>query len=89
MSSHLRVVPPPAQRRQAPPPPEPYVGTRELARTLGVSPRTIRRWIKEGLPSQTWGMGNIRRYRVSEAIEWAKRRESSKMSRSPRDYGAG
>lgn len=51
---------------------ERYVDARELAELMAVSVRTIRRFTAAGMPSETWGMGNVRRYLPSEAIGWAK-----------------
>jgi phage terminase Nu1 subunit (DNA packaging protein) len=50
---------------------ERFVTAAELAREMGVSLRTVRRWTAEGMPSETWGM-RVRRYRPSEAIAWAR-----------------
>jgi phage terminase Nu1 subunit (DNA packaging protein) len=52
---------------------EAYVDARELARLLGVSTRTVSRWTREGMPSQTWGM-RARRYQPSVAAAWAAKR---------------
>jgi phage terminase Nu1 subunit (DNA packaging protein) len=50
---------------------ERYVDARELAKLMGVSERTIRRWVTAGMPSQTWGMARTRRFLPSSAIAWA------------------
>ena len=50
---------------------ERYITAGELARTMGVSISTIKRWTAAGMPSETWGMGHARRYLASEAINWA------------------
>ena len=49
---------------------ERYVDARELADALGVSRRTVTRWVAAGCPSQTWGM-RVRRFRISEVAAWA------------------
>ena len=59
-------------------PAEPYIDARELARQIGVSTRTIMRWTKEGMPSETWGMSKTRRYLLSEAIAWARARQADR-----------
>jgi phage terminase Nu1 subunit (DNA packaging protein) len=50
---------------------ERYVTARELARIMGVSTRTIERMTRDGMPSETWGMGRMRRYLPSQAMDWA------------------
>lgn len=52
---------------------ERYVDQRELARLMGVSLRTIKRWTAEGLPSESWGL-RVRRYLPSQAVAWARGR---------------
>jgi excisionase family DNA binding protein len=52
---------------------ERYITADELAELMGVSIRTVKRWTSEGMPSETWGM-RARRYRLSEAISWARDR---------------
>jgi phage terminase Nu1 subunit (DNA packaging protein) len=54
-------------------PAERYVDQRELAQLMGVSLSTIKRWTREGMPSETWGM-RVRRYLPSEALAWARER---------------
>jgi hypothetical protein len=49
---------------------ERYVDTPRIAEIMGVSERTIKRWVKEGMPSETWGM-HCRRFLPSEVIAWA------------------
>ena len=56
---------------------ERYVDARELAELMGVSERTIKRWVAAGIPSETWGMGRTRRFLPSEAISWAKSRRTT------------
>ena len=52
---------------------ERYVTAAELALMMGVSLRTVKRWTREGMPSETWGM-RVRRYLVSECVTWARDR---------------
>jgi phage terminase Nu1 subunit (DNA packaging protein) len=52
---------------------ERYVDARDLAELMGVSVRTIMRWVAAGAPSDTWGMGHTRRFLPSEMIAWARR----------------
>jgi hypothetical protein len=49
---------------------ERYVDRRELALLMGVSETTVKRWLREGLPSETWGMTRTRRYLPSQAMAW-------------------
>jgi hypothetical protein len=53
---------------------ERYVDAVELAEIMGVSVRTVRRMVTEGLPSETWGMARTRRFLPSAALDWAHRR---------------
>jgi len=53
--------------------PERYVTRAELAEIMGVSVPTIDRLVREGMPSETWGIRS-RRFRPSEAIAWARAR---------------
>lgn len=62
--------------------PERYVSARELAELMGVSERTVSRWVAEHIPSETWGMTRTRRFLPSEAMAWARAR---RMSRPPGD----
>jgi phage terminase Nu1 subunit (DNA packaging protein) len=55
---------------------ERYVDARELAELMGVSVRTIMRWVAAGAPSETWGMTRTRRFLPSEVIAWAQRRRT-------------
>lgn len=50
---------------------EPYVDADELGRLMGVSRTTIWRWVRRGMPSETWGMGHTRRFLASRCIAWA------------------
>lgn len=53
---------------------ERYVASRELAELMGVSERTIKRMVVDGMPSETWGMSRTRRFLPSKAIAWAQSR---------------
>jgi predicted DNA-binding transcriptional regulator AlpA len=53
--------------------PERYVTRAELAEIMGVSVPTIDRMVREGMPSETWGM-RARRFRPSIALAWARAR---------------
>lgn len=55
---------------------ERYVTAAELAALMGVSARTVRRMTAAGMPSESWGMGRVRRYLPSEAMGWASARAS-------------
>jgi phage terminase Nu1 subunit (DNA packaging protein) len=55
---------------------EPYVDRKQLAKTMGVSVATIDRMVREGMPSETWGL-RTRRFRVSAALAWAHTRKSA------------
>jgi phage terminase Nu1 subunit (DNA packaging protein) len=61
--------------------PERFVTRQELADIMRVSTRQIDRWVKDPdpMPSYTWGI-RTRRFRVSEALAWAKRRETGKAA---------
>lgn len=52
---------------------EHYVSRREMARILGVSPRQMDRYIRDGMPSETWG-GRKRFFLPSATLDWAKKR---------------
>jgi phage terminase Nu1 subunit (DNA packaging protein) len=53
---------------------ERYVTRTELARIMGVHVNTIDRLVREGMPSETWGV-RARRFRPSVAIDWARGRD--------------
>jgi predicted DNA-binding transcriptional regulator AlpA len=67
--------------------PERYVDARELAALMGVSQSTIKRMVRAGLPSATWGMSRTRRFLPSEALKWADSRPST-VARTNRSAGA-
>jgi hypothetical protein len=53
---------------------ERYVDAGELAAIAGVSTSTIKRWVRAGCPSETWGMARTRRFLPSQALAWASAR---------------
>jgi phage terminase Nu1 subunit (DNA packaging protein) len=55
------------------PAPERYVDRRELAMLMGVNVRTIDRMVRDGMPSESWGL-RARRFRPSLALAWARTR---------------
>jgi hypothetical protein len=55
---------------------ERYVSRVELARMMAVSVATIDRFVREGMPSETWGM-RARRFLPSRALAWAQTRGRS------------
>lgn len=55
------------------PEPERYVTRKRMAEIMGVSVKTIDRFVNEGMPSETWGL-SARRFRPSRAIAWARDR---------------
>jgi phage terminase Nu1 subunit (DNA packaging protein) len=70
----------------SPPVLERYVTAGELAELMGVSLRTVKAWTAAGMPSESWGM-RVRRYRPSEAIAWARARDTMNGGRA-RDRNA-
>jgi len=53
---------------------EPWLTTADLARHFKVSPRTIRRWSTEGMPSRM--IGGSRRFRLSQVEVWTTERSA-------------
>lgn len=53
---------------------ERYVTRAQLADIMGVHVNTIDRLVRDGMPSETWGV-RARRFRPSVAIAWASTRE--------------
>lgn len=45
----------------------------EIARHMSVSERTIDRWIREGMPHETWGLAT-RKCQASVVERWARNR---------------
>jgi excisionase family DNA binding protein len=58
------------------PEPEPYLTRQQLAALMGVHVTTIDRMVKQGMPSETWGLRS-RRFRASTAIAWARERSAA------------
>jgi hypothetical protein len=56
---------------------ERYVDAREMCEVMRVSPSTVKRWVRAGMPSETWGMERTRRFLVSKCIAWAQARADS------------
>lgn len=52
---------------------ERYVDRKQLADLMGVSVDTIDRMVREGMPSETWGL-RARRFKPSAALAWARAR---------------
>ena len=50
----------------------PFV-SRKTASIMGVSVKSVDRWVREGMPSVTWGR-RTRRFRPSVAIDWVHER---------------
>jgi phage terminase Nu1 subunit (DNA packaging protein) len=49
----------------------------ELAGELKVSPSTVDRWRREGMPSELWGpRSGTRRFPLAACLAWARRRGS-------------
>jgi len=48
---------------------EQYVTVEQLGRQMGVSKSTIYRWMREGMPSETWGI-RARRFLPSRCMAW-------------------
>lgn len=56
--------------------PEAYVTRRELAGMMRVSEATISRWVRDGMPSETWG-ARFRLFLPSQAMAWARERRTA------------
>jgi phage terminase Nu1 subunit (DNA packaging protein) len=54
--------------------PERYVNRQQLAELMGVSVKTIDRMVRDGMPSETWGLRS-RRFLASRALAWARTRQ--------------
>lgn len=54
--------------------PERYVTRQQLADIMGVSMKTIDRMVRDGMPSETWGLRS-RRFLASHALAWARTRQ--------------
>jgi len=57
-------------------PPERYLNREQLAQLMGVSVKTIDRMVRDGMPSETWGLRS-RRFLASRALAWACTRQRS------------
>jgi predicted DNA-binding transcriptional regulator AlpA len=55
---------------------ERYVTRQQLAQQMGVSVKTIDRMVRDGMPSETWGLRS-RRFLASRALAWARTRQRS------------
>jgi phage terminase Nu1 subunit (DNA packaging protein) len=55
---------------------ERFVDRNELASIMGVCPRTISKFVSEGMPSESWGL-RARRFRPSVCIAWASQRRGA------------
>jgi hypothetical protein len=55
---------------------EPYVDRRQMARLMGVNVRTIDRMVRDGMPSESWGL-RARRFLPSSALAWARSRKDA------------
>jgi phage terminase Nu1 subunit (DNA packaging protein) len=64
---------------------ERYVDARELAELMGVSTSTVKRLVRAGMPSETWGLGRTRRFLPSRAIAWAHARSRTTITTPSRD----
>jgi phage terminase Nu1 subunit (DNA packaging protein) len=62
--------------------PERYVDRRELALLMGVNVRTVDRMVRDGMPSESWGL-RARRFRPSVALAWARTRGRRADQRRP------
>jgi predicted DNA-binding transcriptional regulator AlpA len=56
---------------------ERYVTRAELAEMMAVSVSTVDRFVRDGMPSETWGTRS-RRFLPSRALAWARTREISR-----------
>lgn len=73
-------------------PVECYIDMRELAVALGISVSTVKRFVAEGMPSETWGMARTRRFLLSQCVLWAaeraRRRAGTIATCRDRDFDA-
>lgn len=53
---------------------ESYVTRERLAQIMGISTKTVDRWVKAGMPSETWGLSRMRRFLPSACAAWARER---------------
>lgn len=52
-------------------PTERFLSRAELAVIMGVSERTIDRWVKQKMPSELWGK-RTRRFLLNDCVRWAR-----------------
>ena len=60
---------------------EAYITRAELAALMGISPKSVDRLVKQGLPSVTWGL-RTRRFKASVALQWARAQDGGPNERS-------
>jgi excisionase family DNA binding protein len=58
---------------------EPFLTRSELADRLGLSVDTVDRLVKQGMPSETWGI-RARRFQYSAVTRWLRSRETGRMA---------
>jgi phage terminase Nu1 subunit (DNA packaging protein) len=63
------------QRRQDGEVWEPWLDEKAIARHFGASTRTVRRWMRDGMPSRL--IGGLRRYRLSQCEDWHEQRRDT------------
>lgn len=51
----------------------PWLTRRQVAEHFAVSPKTVQRWQREGLPFERWG-SRLVRYRLDRVERWLKTR---------------
>lgn len=56
---------------------------------MGVSTTTVKRWVREGMPSETWGMNRTRRFLPSQTIAWAHDRGTMREHRDRESNAPG
>jgi phage terminase Nu1 subunit (DNA packaging protein) len=54
--------------------PELYLTRKQLAEKLNIGLSTVDKFVRLGMPSQTWGI-RTRRFRLSECERWLRERE--------------
>jgi len=54
--------------------PERYLTRQQLADVMGISVKTVDRMVRDGMPSETWGLRS-RRFLASRALSWARTRQ--------------
>jgi transposase len=55
--------------------PEPWMSRARIAKHMDVSERTIDRWVREGMPHETWGLAT-RKFQASAVEKWARARRA-------------